>query len=54
MFGRFSFVQLTFQYSNIVPLRTRIYNLQDELRKVTKEMAILKSGVEVTDDTKNE
>ena len=48
------FVQLTFQYSNIVPLRTRIYNLQDELRKVTKEMAILKSGVEVTDDTKNE
>lgn len=38
------FVQLTFLYSNIVPLRTRIYHLQDKIRQNEKEVQALKAG----------
>eukprot|EP01041_Mallomonas_annulata_P010566 gene10566-22045_t len=39
------FVQLVFMFSNIVPLKTKIYHLQDQLRQVDKEVYTLRSGV---------
>ena len=37
------FVQMTFLYSNLIPLRTRTFHLQDELRRVEKELLRLRS-----------
>eukprot|EP00607_Mallomonas_marina_P006279 CAMPEP_0182438386 /NCGR_PEP_ID=MMETSP1167-20130531/85737_1 /TAXON_ID=2988 /ORGANISM="Mallomonas Sp, Strain CCMP3275" /LENGTH=241 /DNA_ID=CAMNT_0024631737 /DNA_START=697 /DNA_END=1422 /DNA_ORIENTATION=- len=39
------FVQLVFMYSNIVPLKTRIYHVQDKLRQIDKEVASLRTGI---------
>lgn len=38
------FLTLTFQYSKLVPLRNSIYELQDELRQVEKNLSKLKAG----------
>lgn len=38
------FVKVKFMYSKIVPLRNRIYALQDRKRSVEKEMTLLQIG----------
>lgn len=38
------YVKVKFMYSKIVPLRNRIYALQDRKRSVEKEMTLLQIG----------
>lgn len=38
------FVTLQFQYSKVVPIRNRIYEVQDRLRVVERELAQVKAG----------
>jgi len=38
------FLNICFQYSKLVPVRNKIYEHQDKLRKIEKELARLKAG----------
>jgi hypothetical protein len=38
------FVSLQFQYSKVLPVRRRIYEIQGKLREVEKQLALLKAG----------
>lgn len=38
------FVRLTFNYSKVVPMRNKIYQIQDKLRIIEKDLATIKAG----------
>jgi len=38
------FLNVCFQYSKLVPVRNKIYEHQDKLRRIEKELARLKAG----------
>lgn len=39
------YVNMTFQYSKVVPIRSSIYVLQDKIETINKKIAELRSGV---------
>eukprot|EP01035_Chromulina_nebulosa_P020166 gene20166-26180_t len=45
------FVSVKFEYSKVVPLRNRIYSVQDKLRQLEKSLAAIKSGRNQVDDS---
>jgi len=45
------FVSVKFEYSKVVPLRNRIYSVQDKLRQLEKSLAAIKSGRNQGDDS---
>ncbi len=38
------YVNLTFQYSKIVPIRNKIYLIQDQIQGIERQLAMLKAG----------
>lgn len=44
-------VNLKFEFSKVVPLRNQIYEIQEQLRHIEKNLAMLKSGRKLEDDS---